>query len=77
MGSHRTSLQVMSQFSDSQLIDIDERKVQQRDATYTVSIPKAVVDGLDIDKGQELAAAYDQERDMIVYRVAEGRGEHD
>jgi len=65
----------MSQFSDGEIIDIDERKVQQRDATYTVSIPKAVVDGLDIQKGQELAAAYDQERDMIVYRVAGGEKE--
>lgn len=66
----------MSQFSDGGVIDIDDRKVQQRDATYTVSIPKAVVDGLDIEKGQELAAAYDQERDAIVYRVADG-GEDD
>lgn len=71
MGSPRKSLQVMSQFVDGEIIEIDERKVQQRDATYTVSIPKEVVEGVGIQKGQELAAAYDRDRNMIVYRVGD------
>lgn len=72
MGTHRRSLQIMSQFSDDPIIDIDERKVQQRGKTYTVSIPKTLVDGLNIEEGQKLAAGYDRERDLIVYRVGDG-----
>jgi len=58
--------------SDSDVVPLGQRTLGSNDGTPTVSLPKEVVNRLDIEKGDNLEVCYDSTINAFLVKAAEG-----
>jgi len=58
--------------SDSDVVPLGQRTLGTNDGTFTVSLPKQMVERLGMEKGDDLELGYDAEADE--FRVREAKG---